>query len=659
MILSLVLLALLRPADDPDSDGDGLSDFQEIHKYRTDPTRADSDLDGVADGDWNERREFSYSIRTVLRVLPPVNTAALNDDYQDALVLHEDPAYVELEVIHYPLNTCAEAIVPATGWQRPAAALRPYLEPGVTTNWDAALQRQLRSDLRAAGIDLDELTDAEAAVQVAKFALEHARSLETFTTYLACYPEGRPAILPGLEEKFERKKYRPDWSAEDQFEHEHLGREMYQHRTRGTCTSSATYLTTVLRAAGIPTRMLIAVPLIDASDEKQWTLVEQGIRHPPVRDEILRGLEPLRGAYAAHTFNEVYVGGRWRRLNSTRLGQNILDAGCFGLLTKVNQFRDLAETELAPTWGHPDFGPGRAQFVHSNPYSAVSVSDRTGVHCDLPEPPRQRSTEHAHAHITRACWFHSPERPERIGEGEVPRDDAGHVLLHAADWQDGVGISQYSRFYAEVDKQFTLEARGLPTLTAEARRGFWGPEFYLQIPPDQYARMQEGIPYRLVARNASEEHQWQIDPGVELTKQPQKPRALALPTLTLVKLRRSDDPELPDWLRESMPEDPGSVWLLAHVKEWLPEGGSDAIKEFTCHADLDFDFQARGHEAVRARAGVGCATSDDGTVREVLLRIAPADAARIDRGVRYTLVPRNDAPVRWKVSLPGKFRLDG
>lgn len=37
-----------------DTDGDGLSDFQEIHKYLTDPAKNDTDGDGVPDGDWND-----------------------------------------------------------------------------------------------------------------------------------------------------------------------------------------------------------------------------------------------------------------------------------------------------------------------------------------------------------------------------------------------------------------------------------------------------------------------------------------------------------------------------------------------------------------------------------------------------------------------------
>ena len=54
-----------------DSDGDGLSDFHERHKYLTDPSNADSDRDGVPDGDWLERREFQYTIRSVVQVMRP------------------------------------------------------------------------------------------------------------------------------------------------------------------------------------------------------------------------------------------------------------------------------------------------------------------------------------------------------------------------------------------------------------------------------------------------------------------------------------------------------------------------------------------------------------------------------------------------------------
>src|SRR5262249_26489263 len=74
---------------DPDSDGDGLSDFHEVHKYRTDPNKKDTAGKGAPDGGWQQRREFTYSVRALVRVLPPYNLKALNDDYQDVRVLAE------------------------------------------------------------------------------------------------------------------------------------------------------------------------------------------------------------------------------------------------------------------------------------------------------------------------------------------------------------------------------------------------------------------------------------------------------------------------------------------------------------------------------------------------------------------------------------------
>ena len=77
--------------------------------------------------------------------------------------------------------------------------------------------------------------------------------------------------------------------------------------------------------------------------------MRENLHHHGVKRAILLGLSGVKG-YANHTFNEVFVGGRWVRLNYSKLGQNILDAGTFGLLTHVNTFNDLSEVPLAATW---------------------------------------------------------------------------------------------------------------------------------------------------------------------------------------------------------------------------------------------------------------------------------------------------------------------
>jgi hypothetical protein len=43
--------ALHTALDNPDSDGDGLSDYDEVKKWKTDPMRPDTDGDGFPDGE--------------------------------------------------------------------------------------------------------------------------------------------------------------------------------------------------------------------------------------------------------------------------------------------------------------------------------------------------------------------------------------------------------------------------------------------------------------------------------------------------------------------------------------------------------------------------------------------------------------------------------
>src|SRR5262249_28597263 len=62
----------------PSGAGNRIPDFQKQHKYGIAAKQA---------VDWDKRRDFTYSIRTVLRVMRPYNLKAMQDDYQDVRVL--------------------------------------------------------------------------------------------------------------------------------------------------------------------------------------------------------------------------------------------------------------------------------------------------------------------------------------------------------------------------------------------------------------------------------------------------------------------------------------------------------------------------------------------------------------------------------------------
>ncbi len=392
IFLSCLFVCCLRASDDLDSDGDGLSDFQEVHKYLTDPAKWDTDGDGVGDGDWNERREYTYSVRTILQFMPPFDQAAPNDDFQDVRVLEERDDYIELEVIHYPFSMAGQSIKANPNWQRDYAKMTEYLKPGITTNWDAKMKQDLLAELKADGIIIDKLTDKQVVEKISRWLMRKSRSLDkVFTAYYIHYPNGKPKVYPGLENAFEnefnRDKAKYDWTIEQHFEHELLGKGMFYNKTHGSCTSTAVYLTTVLRAVGIPTRMIIAIPAVDPSNEEQLRFVRGRITHHKVRETMLGGLNRIRQGFVAHTFNEVYVGNRWQRLNYKKLGQPMLDPRLYGLLTHLYTFNDLSEPNLAPTWGlRYAKGQRSAVFRHGNPYSAVTLSDLFGTHSNIPNP---------------------------------------------------------------------------------------------------------------------------------------------------------------------------------------------------------------------------------------------------------------------------------
>src|SRR5262249_41593107 len=152
--------------------------------------------------------------------------------------------------------------------------------------------------------------------------IKNTRYTNMFCTHYIDFPGGQPAIFPGLEAKFESDKGDPAWTVQQQLDRELLGRSMFANRSHGTCTSTAVLVTTVLRALGIPTRMVLALPLVDATDPAQVALVRDNLHHHRVQRTVLLGLSGIKG-YANHTFNEVFVGGRWVRLNDANLGQNI------------------------------------------------------------------------------------------------------------------------------------------------------------------------------------------------------------------------------------------------------------------------------------------------------------------------------------------------
>jgi RNA polymerase sigma factor (sigma-70 family) len=518
-------------AADPDSDGDGLPDFHEVHKYRTDPHKKDTAGKGVSDGDPQQRREFTYSVRAVIRVMPPYNLAALNDDYQDIRVRKETKQFVELEAILYPFNTNAEAIKPNRNWKKDYAGMKEYLAPGITTNWDEQMRKDLLGELAKDGIDPDKLTDKEVVEKVSSWLFKRSQYRYMFGTFFVGFPGGKPKVLPGLEKAFDREKGNPKWTVKEQFDHELFGKQMFNCKTYGTCTSTAVYQTTVLRALGIPTRMILCIPLADGSASAQVEMVDKGLTNHRVRHDACLGVVSGGSSFTSHTFCEVFVGGRWRRLNSTKLGQNILERNYLGLMVHVHTFNDLSEANLAATWGtRYASGKSDALFPHSNPYRLMEVSDHFGKYAKVPNPPADKELKRAT--IEKAYWPNAKDAPAEVRkmvdemDAAVGFPSAHRFFVHCVEWFDDAGdYLQYKLFMRRADTRFILRAKGQADVPCRISMNFYTRrskklcELEVVIPAVDYTRMARGVAYTLHPANGRKGYEWKVRDGVKLIRE--------------------------------------------------------------------------------------------------------------------------------------------
>jgi hypothetical protein len=513
---------------DQDTDGDGLSDFQEIHKYRTDPAKKDTAGMGMSDADWQQRREFTYSVRAVIRVMSPYNLQALNDDYQDVRVRKETKEFVELEVVAYPLNTNSEAITGNPNWKKDYAGMKEYLAPGITTNWDEQMRKDLLRELAKDGIDPDKLTDKEVVEQVSRWLFKRSKYRYMFCTFYVGFREGKAEVLPGLEQAFEREKGDPKWTVQEQLEHEVFGKQMFEHKTYGTCTSTAVYQATVLRALGIPTRIILCIPLADGSDPGQVRLISEGLTNHRARWTACLGALSGGSGFTSHTFCEVFVGGRWRRLNSTTLGQNILERNYLGLMIHVHTFKDLSDANLAATWGSR-YAKGQRDsvFPYSNPYRLLEVSDHFGKYANVRNPPADKELKRVT--IDKAYWPEAKDAPPEVtamvnAADSTPAGPTAHrFFVHCAEWLEDAGdYLQYKLFMWRADRRLVLRAKGHPDLSCEVSMNFYTHhsrnlcELEVVIPSADYVKMASGVAYTLHPVNSKKGYEWLVKEGLTI-----------------------------------------------------------------------------------------------------------------------------------------------
>ena len=285
-----------------DSDGDTLSDYEETHKYRTNPLSPDSDNDGKEDNVWEERREYSYSIQAIVDLRPPFNVQHMNDFYQDARLIKELGDDVSrVEVILYPE---AQVVLNPSPY-RPVR--NAYTEPTYTKNYSAAMVEQLEHIVEGVHTDIQAITSILDELKTFSFINIH-KDLGYQTDHplnFHVYVDSHGKVLEeGMSETTTH-------SLDEIKAHTLFAESMYQFRTHGACGSKAILRGAMLRAVGFPEKTIVTIPLLYTYETDKTTIVlkEQYYDHGllDIASQDVHAVD--------HFFNEALIGSQWVRVD--------------------------------------------------------------------------------------------------------------------------------------------------------------------------------------------------------------------------------------------------------------------------------------------------------------------------------------------------------
>jgi len=340
-----------------DTDGDGLSDYDEYCKYRTDPTKKDTDGDGTADGDWQERREYVYTIRAICEMRPPNDAALMNDLYQDVRPAGRKARLADgtvVEILLFPFSTPHVFAQPYPRAQIPDS-LRKYVEPDLSMNFSEEMQKEIKEKTVAGAT-----TDVEAIEKILAWMAHETRLANDLPEF---------AYFNVVDNKIVWRQSLGSPEKDQEFlQTNFFGDAMFKSRRHGTCTSTATLRATMLRAAGLPTRLIQNLPLITRYEGDPEPLVEA------LRMRVMaKGYDWGQGGGGAnHCYNEVFLNNHWIRVD------NVINPGPFvggRLFVKVYS---LASWNDRVDWRTPR--PPEEGWNENRSFRTLEVADAYAKH---------------------------------------------------------------------------------------------------------------------------------------------------------------------------------------------------------------------------------------------------------------------------------------
>lgn len=340
-----VLLAINKYSNTYDYDQDGLLDYYEVFRNFTDPENPDSDGDGILDGDWEERKEYNYTLTAQIRSLKPYDIEFMTTHpYQDIKVIEDTGEYVDFEIIVYPYNNMSMTFLPNPYWKTDNLPIMEEIKPGRFNDWNEQFKEDLLVVLDEYGINPDELTDIELINKIRYYFGNDTIEKENYIKYLTAdifvdtgghmfdwfvnyNQEGDPfftndeAEIESALEELNRNTDRK-WTYHDFLKVSASSTQQFYYRAHGSCSSNNTFYANILQALGIPAKV---VPISTLADSTAWNYSH---RHEAHNNEMYqsnykRG-EDINNEYikndwfkhceiggGTHTTSMVYIGNKW------------------------------------------------------------------------------------------------------------------------------------------------------------------------------------------------------------------------------------------------------------------------------------------------------------------------------------------------------------
>jgi hypothetical protein len=338
-----------------DSDLDNLTDYEEIRKYLTNPLDSDSDGDGISDSDWDERREYTYSIQAIVDLRSPFSLEEMQDFYQDVRIIKKPSNDVtRFEVILYP--EAREILNPALF--KPKST--KYTTPTFTKNYSTAIQDKLRVLIE------NSATDLEAALRIISYLKKETRYIAIDETlgYSTDLPLNFSMYLTSEGELIKKGLGEISHTSMAEIEkHVLFANSMFEYGIHGACGSKSTLRGAMLRSVGLEEKTIFTIPLLYYFENDS---TEVKLKDQYWNDKYV-SIPKDKPIGADHFFNIVKIGARWIRIDNTIMnGANI--HGGNALCIKILEQHDILEDDFTDYWSN--------DWLERRPYKYISIIEQ-------------------------------------------------------------------------------------------------------------------------------------------------------------------------------------------------------------------------------------------------------------------------------------------